>query len=146
MTGRITEEGMRKRAQVVAMRRRRMTFDQIAETVGVSPTRAQQLYHSALAEIPAADVEEHRAEEQVLIDDATSDLMTIAKDPTVSPRTRIEAWNSIRGWAERKAALLGLDAKGKVEVISIDQIDREIARLCAELTERGEAVPAPTAS
>ena len=28
----------------------------------------------------------------------------------------MEAWNSIRGWAERKARLLGLDSAAKVEL------------------------------
>lgn len=142
---RMTEEGRLKRAQVVSLRRQRLTFDQIAEQLGISQQRASQLYRSALAEVPVADIEEHRAEELVLIDDAISNLMVIAKNVKAGPRAQIEAWNSIRGWAERKAKLLGLDAPERREVISIDQIDREIARLTAELTNRGEAVAAPAA-
>ena len=140
-----TEDGMLKRARVLELRRQRWTFVDIAEELGLSRQRAQQLYDSALAEFPAANLEEHRAEELVLIDDATRHLMTIAKDQKASHHARIEAWNSIRGWAERKARLLGLDAPERHEVITVAQIDREIARLTAELSDRAEAGKAATA-
>lgn len=146
VTSRLTEEGAIKRARVLELRRQRWTFVDIAKELGISHQRAAQLYRSALAEFPVAELEEHRAEEQVLIDDAISNLMVIAKNPKAGPRAQIEAWNAIRGWAERKAKLLGLDAPERREVISIDQIDREIARLTAELTDRGEAVAAPATS
>jgi hypothetical protein len=123
-----------RRAQVVALRRRRLTFDEIGAELGVSRQRAHAIWRAALAEIPAAQLDEHRIEELALIDDAIANLMPIARDHK-RPRSAIEAWNAIRGWAERKAKLLGLDAPGKrqIEVITADVIDREIARLEAEL-------------
>lgn len=105
---------------------------EIGKRMGISRQRAQQLYAQALAEIPAAQVEEHRVEELMLIDDAISDLLGLARDHD-RPRTAVEAWNSIRGWAERKARLLGLDAPERHEYISLDAIDREIAKLNAQL-------------
>lgn len=123
-----------RRAQVVALRRGRATFDQIGGALGVSKQRAHELYTQALAEIPAAQVDEHRAEELLLIDDAIADLMVIARDHS-KPRTSVEAWNAIRGWADRKARLLGLDAPRRqaIEVITAELIEREITRLEAEL-------------
>lgn len=134
-----TEPGQRvtaaeRRAQVIAMRRSRATFDQIGRALGVSRQRAHELYRQALAEIPAAQLEEHRAEELMLIDDAIADLMIIARDHS-RPRSAVEAWNAIRGWADRKARLLGLDAPRRqaVEVITSEMIETEISRLEAEL-------------
>lgn len=79
----------------------------------------------------------------MLVDDATADLMIIARDEDVSPRTRIEAWSTIRAWAERKAKLLGLDAP--TQVVTIDKVDQEIAALSREL-EAMQAAVEPTES
>lgn len=48
-----------------------------------------------------------------------------------SPLTPVEPWNSIRGWAERKAKLLGLDASTEVDhrCITIDEINHELEDL-----------------
>jgi len=72
--------------------------------------------------------------------------MRIATDTTVTPRTRVEAWTSIRGFAERKAKLLGLDSPAKFEVISLDAIDAKIIELTRELAGETEAPETPTAS
>lgn len=135
-----TIEDQERRAQVVAMRRARLSFAEIGRRLDISGQRAGQLYRLALAEVPAQQIEEHRAEELDLIDTAVNRLLALAADGSVSPRTRIEAWNSIRGWAERKAKLLGLDAPTKHEVVTLDAIDREIARLSAELSAADVAV------
>ena len=77
----------------------------------------------------AQNVDEHRAEELGLIDTAVTDLMGIATDSTTSARTRVEAWSAIRGWAERKARLLGLDSPTKHAVLTLDALDAQIAAL-----------------
>lgn len=120
-----------RRARVVELRRQRMSFAEIGEAMGVSLQRAHAIYREALAAIPAQHVEEHRAEELALIDDAIANLLLIAKDHD-RPRTAVEAWTSIRGWAERKAKLLGLDAPAQL-VLTMDTIEAEIRRLEAEL-------------
>src|ERR1035441_3982933 len=106
-----------RRAEVVRLRRSRLRFDEIGQTLGVTKERAWKIYQEALAAlhapdalpaIPAQDVEEHRAEELMLIDDAIRGLLPIARDRQHT-RTAVEAWSAIRGWAERKAKLLGLD-------------------------------------
>lgn len=124
-------ETAERTAQIIELRRQRVTWTEIAKAVGVNNAMCRRLYNRALAEIPAQNVDEHRAEELVLIDDATSNLMVIARDDKVSPRSRIEAWSTIRAWAERKAKLLGLDAP--TQVITIDKIDDEIAKLAREV-------------
>lgn len=108
-------EAAERRARVVALRRQRRTFADIGNELGVSAQRAHQLYWEAVEEVPAAEVHQHRAEELILIDDAIADLLMLAKSHR-QPRTAVEAWNSIRGWAERKAKLLGLDAPTRAEI------------------------------
>jgi hypothetical protein len=115
------------------MRRARLTFAQIGDRLGITQQRAGQLYRDALADVPAQQVDEHRAEELELIDLAVNRLMSIAADPETSPRTRVEAWSAIRGWSERKAKLPGLDSPSKHQVLTLDAIDAEIGRLTAEL-------------
>jgi hypothetical protein len=68
-----------------------------------------------------------------LIDRAVNSLMGIATNNTTSTRTRVEAWSAIRGWAERKARLLGLDSPTKHAVLTLDALDAQIAALEAEL-------------
>ena len=128
---------------MVELRRQRMQFEEIGALVGISKQAAWKLYQTALAEIPAASVAAHRAEELVLVDDAISSLLGIIQDRDVSPRTRVEAWNSARGWAEHKARLVGLNAPVKVEVS--DAVDAELQRLAARLgvLEPGGEAEAP---
>jgi hypothetical protein len=120
-----------RRARVVQLRRRRVTFAEIGRLEGISEQRAWKIYQDALHAIVAPAVHEHRAEELILVDDAIRDLLSIARDHGKSPRTSVEAWNSIRGWAEHKARIVGLNAPVKVEVS--DAIEAEISRLAAEL-------------
>lgn len=120
-----------RKARVVELRRQRVAWAEIAREVGVNERRAHRLYDEALADIPARHVDEHRAEELLLVDDAVNNLMVIATDQYVSPRNRIEAWSTIRAWAERKAKLLGLDAP--TQVVTIDKVDQEIKALEREL-------------
>ena len=129
-----------RRAQVVALRRRRLTFDQIGRAVGITRQNAWKIYQEALAAAPAPHVDEHRAEELMLIDDAIADLLKIARDHG-KPRTAVEAWSSIRGWAERKARLLGLDAPARFEHLTLDAIDAELRTLKAEMGELPPEVP-----
>lgn len=131
MTDDTRMETAERRAHVVELRRRRHTFAEIGTQLGVSAQRAHRIYTEALAAVPAMQVDQHRAEELTLIDDAIADLLTVAKSRE-QPRTSVEAWNSIRGWAERKAKLLGLDVPTRVSV-DAEHIGREIAELITAL-------------
>lgn len=82
--------------QIVELRRRRVPVSEIAAQLGITPGRVSQIYSDALRELPAASVAEHRAEETALADDAVRALLGIAGSDKASPRTRVEAWSSIR--------------------------------------------------
>ena len=116
------------------MRRSRMSFPEIAQAVGVSKQRVHAIYKKALAEVPRTQVEEHLAEELQLIDDAIRDLLLIAKDHS-KPRNVVESWNAIARFIELEARLLDLfpAAKSRVQVITEDVVEAEIARLHAEI-------------
>lgn len=130
-------------AEVVELRRRRLTQADIARRLGVTQQRVSQIYSQALTLVVAQQVDEHRAEELTLIDDAIADLLPIARDPeATSQRTRVEAWTAIRGWAERKASLLGLDAPKQFEFLTLDAIDAQLRALKAQMGELPVAVPA----
>ncbi|WP_226353779.1 hypothetical protein [Pseudonocardia sp. ICBG601] len=133
-----TPEQAARRARVVELRRARLSWFEIGDELGVSRQRARQLYDAALAEAPVAQVEEHRAEEQLLADDVTCELLALGRDPSIPARTRVEAYAVACRWAERKAQLLGLNAPAtsRVQLITESDIDAEIARLTAELTQR----------
>lgn len=127
------EEQQNRKAAIVQARRAREPWDAIAATWDISPQRAHQIYRAALDEFPAVQVAEHREEEAGLADQAISRLMAIADDPDVSARTRVEAWSSIRGWCQHKAALLGLNSptRREISVVTEDAVDAAL-RLVAE--------------
>lgn len=130
------------RARVLKLRRLRMSFEEIGKAVGVNKQRAHQIYTKALAEIPETERAAHRQEELALVDDAIRSLMPIALDREHA-RVAVEAWLAIRAWAEHKARLLGLyaPAETKIEVITNDVIESEIARLEAKFGENDPGRP-----
>jgi hypothetical protein len=101
-----------------------------------SEYQAGRIFHDALAALPRHGIDELRAEETELIDRAVNSLMSIATDNNTSARIRVEAWSAIRGWADRKARLLGLDAPQTHAVLTLDALDAQIAALEAELGVR----------
>lgn len=131
IVGEATIEMAARDARIVELRRHRLSWNEIAEAVGAPTHVVRRRYSLSLARVPAQSVDEHRAEELVLYDDAVADLMIIARDPAVSARTRVEAWSAIRTWCERKAKLLGLDAP--TQTITVDLVDSEIAKLTTEI-------------
>jgi transcriptional regulator with XRE-family HTH domain len=139
MARRMTPSQADRLAQVVEMRRQRLTQDEIARRLGISQPRVSQLYSKALAMIPAAHVEEARAEELLLIEDALSALLVIARDEHTSPRTKVEAWTGARGWSERRSKLLGLDAPDRHEYLAISEIDRQLEELKLEMALQDDA-------
>lgn len=134
----VTPAQVERLAQIVALRRQRVTQDEIARRLGISQPRVSQLYSKALAMIASPHVEECRAEELALVEDALSDLLRVVRSEGISARTRVEAWNSARGWAERRAKLLGLDAPDKHEHYTISEIDRQLAEARLEMELAGD--------
>ncbi len=73
------------------------------------------------------------------------DERTHTETPLVDDKPTLDAIDRLLKIQDRRAKLLGLDAPKKVEVITIDAIDAEIARLTAELGELAAAEAADAA-
>jgi hypothetical protein len=118
-----------RRARVIELRRQNFTYAEIGQELGVSAQRAHEIYLEALKAIPAKEVELHRAEAAELAHTAIDDLLLIAREHK-QPRTSVEAWGQIRGWADRLARIQGTDASTK-----IDATVTEMTQQTAELQE-----------
>jgi hypothetical protein len=143
-----------KRKQVVALRRKHMTFEEIGAALDppISAVAAFNHYRKALALIPAHDVEEHRREDNALADDAIRSLLEIVERTKVgAPRTAVEAWKAACSWAERKAKLNGTDAplslRADLSMAPAESIEAAIAKLESELGQHRHraAITAPPA-
>lgn len=138
-----------------------MSYQAIAERLGCSKATAHDRVQRALAAVPVEDVEALRKVERARLDEqyvvARREMLRdhlvvqagkIVKDddgvPLVDHGAKLSALDRMLRIAERRARLEGLDQQvDKVEVISVDALDAEIARLAAELEPGPEAgVPA----
>ena len=79
-------ETAEKMAKVVELRRQRLTFDEIGERLGHSRQWVHELYHRALSQIPAPEVEQHRHEMLDQLDEAERAVLGVlhAKHVVVS--------------------------------------------------------------
>jgi hypothetical protein len=143
-TTRVDEEGLARRLRAVELRRKRYTYDQIGAELGVSAPRAYQLWKDGVEMAPVARIEEIRDEELEFVDIAIRELLEIARstDRAVTPRTRVEAWSAIRGWAERKARIAGIDAPKKFEQTNADGEDAQDVELRRMIDEAKAAIRA----
>lgn len=122
-------------AQVTAWYADGHTFVEIGRMLGgLSPQRAHQLYQRALATLPAPGINQHRATQQELIRTGIRELLTIARRPNGSDRTKVEAWSGIGKLMEREAKLLGLDApmRKEITVLTEDAVDNAMRKLAEE--------------
>jgi DNA-binding CsgD family transcriptional regulator len=124
-----------REATVIQMVAEHMTHTEIARRMGVSRQRVEQIWKRGIERLPIANLNEHRTNQLQLIMTAIRELLVIARNPAVSPRTRVEAWSTIRGWVEREARLLGTDAiqRREISVVTTDAVDAAIHDLEAEL-------------
>lgn len=132
------------KARIVELRTASYKWREIAEAVDRSIPYCHNLYFQALAEVPADQVVQARQEECQLVESAVHNLLKMATDDSVTARTRVEAWNSIRGWSEHRAKMVGLNAPVKSQVLHISesQVDEELKRLEAQiaLNERSRII------
>lgn len=70
-------ETAEKLAEVVELRRQRLTFEEIGERLGCTRQWAHRLYKRALAEIPAPAVDAHRTEMLDQLDEAERAVLAV---------------------------------------------------------------------
>jgi len=75
-----------------------------------------------------------------VVDPATGKRVTV---PLIDDAPRLQAIDRIVKIAERRAKLLGLDAPTQIQVLTMDVIDAEIARLTAEVGGDLAGTPPP---
>lgn len=115
------------------MRCQRYTIQEIADELEVSRHTAERRIEDGRLLVPLEDVEEARTKDLHFIDQALAALM-----PALL-RGDARAHGSARGWLNRRAALLGLDAPKVLdvnhsgEVAVTTPIDQEIRELSALL-------------
>lgn len=155
----------KRRADAVDMRLGGATYNEIADRLGYASKAAAYVDITRALEASVAEqrrsVEAYRQEELQSLDVLLAEAWTvlrrehvtvshgkIIKDETgeklVDDGPVLQAIDRILKIRERRAKLLGLDAPMKVQAITIDAIDAEIAKLTAELEgdEAGEAAGA----
>jgi hypothetical protein len=138
-----TEEQALIDTEALKYRSRGYTYQQIADTMGCSKPTAFARVKRALAAIPAEAVDEYRRLEGERLDN----LLAIATHQAMTKKS-LFAIDRCLAIMDRRAKLLGLDAPIRTEVITLDYIQQEIARLEATLGEidddTTEATPSGT--
>lgn len=66
-----------RRANVVALRRQRLSFEAIGQRLGVTKQRAWTIYQEAVASVPVAGVELHRLEMLEQLDEAEAAVLAV---------------------------------------------------------------------
>lgn len=142
-----------REALIIERRANRVPWRTIGQELGISHSRVIQIFKEARDRIPASRLADMRAESAELIDRAIADLLTIAEDDSldnqgkyrVSARTRVEAWNAIRGFDESLRLLFGANAPARKEItiLTNEVIDAAIEKLKADDVWDAEVVDAP---
>jgi hypothetical protein len=155
----------RRRAQVVQMRLAGASFEEIGQQLGVTDSRAHQLWTDALDRTAKEPADRWRALELQRLDQlqaaatavlhATHHVIQSAKvvvddqgRPYVDHGPVLAAVNTLVRVMERRARVLGLDAPARVDakvdgtLTTIDRLDQELDQLEAELAAQDPDYPA----
>jgi len=116
-----------REARALQLRKAGASFEQIGRALGVSTPRAWRIFQRALDRVVADPLEDLRRLETLRLDAL---LMVMWPHAMAGKGWAVDRCLAIM---QRRARLLGLDAPTKHEVMTIDAIDAEIARLEAEL-------------
>lgn len=133
-TGTLTSR--QREALVLQLRADHVPVRVIATQLGISPGRVSQIHQKACSRIPAEALHTIRIESSELAYRAIKDLLGIAENPQVSPRTRAEAWGQVRGWSESLRKLMGADApqRREISIITEDAVNNAIKELTSEMS------------
>jgi hypothetical protein len=151
-------ETAKRDAEAAQLRAEGKTYDQIAETLDFSDrSLARRAVERALAATVREPADELRQLELIRLDALwveavkvmTTEHITVNNGrvievdgvPLKDDAPTLSAIDRLLKIMERRAKLVGLDSATKVEVLSVDALDKEIERLTAELggTEADEA-------
>lgn len=138
-----TEEQALTDTEALRYRSKGMTYQKIADVMGVTKAAAYNRVQRALRAIPAEAVEEYRKLETERLDTLLELAMRKAES---EDKGFLFAIDRILAIMDRRARLLGLDApvKTQTEVVTYsgDTIEAEVAKLRRILSEHGsEPVP-----
>jgi len=157
-----TIETAEKDARAARLRSRGLTYDAIAKELKYSNrSAARKAVQRALASVPREAAEELLALEVAKLHALDAEAWKVLEkchvvvsdgrivkdddgDPLLDSMPVLRAIDTLRRNSERLSKLLGLDAPTRHEVLTLDAIDAEIARLSAELGSGATATPAPT--
>jgi predicted DNA-binding protein (UPF0251 family) len=124
-----------------------MSYQKVADIIGVSKKTAYNRVQRALASIPAEAVDEFRRIEGERLDFALEAVMEKIQSRDKGFLFAVDRMLTIM---DRRAKMMGLDAPIRTEVITLDYIQTEIMRLEAEIardasgTEAGESEETPS--
>jgi hypothetical protein len=145
-------------AEACRLRSRRRSYQQIADELGLydkaAAYRAVQrglaaIPQEAAAEVLRLELEKLDQLEQAALEVLERQHVTVSHGqlvfhegvPLVDDGPVLQAIAHILKIQERRAKLLGLDAPKRIEVLTLDAVDAEIARLTAELGRADLAAP-----
>lgn len=125
-------------ARVVRLHRDGYTFRDIGTQLGVSTSRAHQIWDKALRDVPAAEVEPLRAEVAERLDECLRRCLAVLADPMpavtskgevlpfTDQRLVLDAIAEIRKGEEVRARLFGLNAPVRSEIAAVQNVRYEV--------------------
>ncbi len=147
-----TPETAERDAKACALRAEGLTYDAVAKQMGYAdPATARNAVQRALMAIVEPSAARLRTLELARLDLLLGKAWSVLKaehivvsqgrvmgdprtgEPMVDHGPVLQAIATVLKIMERRAKLMGLDAPVKVEAITVDQIDAEVARLAAEM-------------
>ena len=126
-----TEEQAILDTEALKLRSNGLTYQKVADSLGVSKSTAHERVQRALAAIPKEAVDEYRKLENERLDELLEFVLKKAHDP--ENKAAMFAVDRALAIFERKGKLNGTDAPVKTVTVTVDALDMEIARLSAEL-------------
>ena len=132
-----TEEQAILDTEALKLRSNGLTYQKVADSLGVSKSTAHERVQRALAAIPKEAVEEYRKLETERLDTMLERVMEkVTHDDGKSGF--LFAVDRALAIMDRRAKLLGLDSPTKHEVITLGAVEAEIQRLEAKLGANGD--------
>lgn len=126
------EDSQRRRADVMRLRRTGATFEEIGDRLGITKQAVHKIYTKALAEIPAQEVTEYRAEQADRLDAllvkanevlarqhitvSNGKVVMLDGRPVPDDGPTLDAIKTVLAIEDRRAKLLGLDTPVKQQL------------------------------